>query len=45
MLFDEFAEAQTLVQLANENQAPVGGDSGPMEIDLQRSVERKLIGP
>jgi hypothetical protein len=44
VLADQIAEAQTLVQLANQNQAAVGGDSGSLEIDLQSSVERKLKG-
>jgi hypothetical protein len=44
VLADPIAEAQTLVQLAHQNQAAVGGDSGSLEIDLQSSVERKLKG-
>ena len=43
-LSDQMAEGQTRVQLANQNQAAVGGDSGSLEIDLQRSVERELKG-
>ena len=39
---DEFTEAQTFVQLTNQNQAAVGGDSRTLEIDLQRGVEGKL---
>ena len=38
VLGDEFAEALRVVQLTHQNQAAVGGDSRPLEIDLQRSV-------
>ena len=44
MLGDEFAEAQTLVQLTHQNQAPVGGDPRTLEIDLQGGVEGELKG-
>jgi hypothetical protein len=44
VLSHQIAEAQTLVQLANQNQAAVGGDSGSLEIDLQRSVQGELKG-
>jgi hypothetical protein len=41
-LQDEFAQSQEFVQLANHNQATVGGNSGTLEIDSQRGVERAL---
>jgi hypothetical protein len=43
-LGDEFAEAQTFVQLTNQNQAAVGGDTGTLEINLERGVEGELKG-
>jgi hypothetical protein len=42
MLGDEITEAQTFVQLTNQNQAAVGRDPGALEIDLERSVEGEL---
>jgi hypothetical protein len=42
MLGDEFAEAETFVQLAHQDEAPIRRDTRSLEIDLQRSVERKL---
>ncbi|HUE02781.1 MAG TPA: hypothetical protein VMR62_24660 [Bryobacteraceae bacterium] len=44
VLSDQFAEAQTFVQLAHQNQTAVGGDSRALEIDLQRSVKKELKG-
>jgi hypothetical protein len=38
---DEFAEAQTFVQLAHQNQATVGGDPRSLEIDLEGGVAGK----
>jgi hypothetical protein len=32
---NEIAEAQTLVQLAHRNEAPIRGDQRSLEIDLQ----------
>jgi hypothetical protein len=45
VLGDEITEAQTFVQLTNQNQATIGGDPRSLEIDLQRSVERELKRP
>jgi hypothetical protein len=44
VLWDEISQAESLVQFADHNQAPVGGDSGTLEIDLPRSVEGELKG-
>ncbi len=44
MLCDEGAEAQPLVQLADEDQAAIGGDPQSLELDLQRGLERELKG-
>ncbi len=44
LLCDEGAEAQPLVQLADEDQAAIGGDPQSLELDLQRGLERELIG-
>ena len=45
VLGDEIAEAQAFVQLADQNQAAVGGDPRSLEIHLQRGVEGKLKWP
>ena len=45
MLGDEITEAQTLVQLTNQNQTAVGGDPRSLEIHLQGSVKGKLKRP
>jgi hypothetical protein len=42
--FDQFTQTETLVQLPHQNQATVGGDPRPLEIDLQGSVEGELKG-
>ena len=42
VLGDEFAEAETFVQLAHQDEAPIRCDARSLEIDLQRSVEREL---
>jgi len=39
VLFDEFSEAESLVEFPHQNQAAVGGDAGTLEIDLERGVE------
>jgi hypothetical protein len=44
VLWDEISQAESLVPFADHNQAPVGGDSGTLEIDLPRSVEGELKG-
>ena len=44
MLFDEFSEAEALVEFAHQDQAAVGGDAGTLEIDPERSVEGELKG-
>jgi hypothetical protein len=41
---DQFIQTQTFVQLSPQNQATVGGDARPLEIDLQGSVEGELKG-
>jgi hypothetical protein len=38
------SQAESLVPFADHNPAPVGGDSGTLEIDLPRSVEGELKG-
>src|ERR1035437_4707725 len=45
MPFYEHAQAQTLIQLAHQNQTTVGGHPSALEIDLQRAVEGELKGP
>jgi len=35
---------QSLIQLANQNQATIGSHSRSLEIDLQGSIERELKG-
>ena len=42
MLFDEFSEAESLVEFAHQNQAVVGGDAGPLKLDLERGIEGEL---
>jgi hypothetical protein len=42
VLGDEFAEAQTFIQFAHQDEAAIRRDARPLEIDLQRSVEREL---
>ena len=44
MLFDEFSEAESLVEFAHQNHAAVGGDAGTLEIDFERGVEGELKG-
>ncbi len=44
VLFDEFVQPQTFVQLTNQIQAAVGGDPRSLRICLQRSLEGKLKG-
>ncbi len=39
MLRDEVAEPQPFVQLAHEDQATIGGDPRPLELDLQRGLK------
>jgi hypothetical protein len=41
----EFAQAETFVQLAHQNQATVGGHSRALKLDPQSGVERELKGP
>jgi hypothetical protein len=41
---DEVAKTQPLVQLTHENRATIRGDARPLELDLQRCVERELKG-
>src|ERR1700730_217390 len=45
MPFYEYAQAQTLIQLAHQNQTTVGGHPSALEIDLQRAIEGELKGP
>ena len=40
--FDEFSETELLVEFAHQDQATVGSDAGPLEIDFERGVEREL---
>ena len=42
VLGDEFAEAQTFVQLAHQNQTTIGGDARSLKIDPEGGVEREL---
>ncbi|OFV99967.1 MAG: hypothetical protein A3F68_01420 [Acidobacteria bacterium RIFCSPLOWO2_12_FULL_54_10] len=42
MLFNKFAEAQTFVQLARQNQTAVRGDPRSLESNPQKLVERQL---
>ena len=44
MLCNQVAEAQSLVHLAHEDQAAIGGDPRSLELDLQCGVERELKG-
>jgi hypothetical protein len=40
VLGDQFAEAQTFVQLAHQNQTAVGSDLRTLEIDPQEALKR-----
>ena len=42
VLFGELSQAEPFVQLAHQNQAPVGRERRSLEIDLQSRVEGKL---
>ena len=42
---DEITEAQTFLQLTNQNQATVGGNPRSVEIHLQKSVKGELKWP
>ena len=44
MLFREFAESQTFVQLPHQNQAGVRGNARSLKIDPHGSIERELKG-
>jgi hypothetical protein len=44
VLPEELAESPTLAQLAHDNQADAGGDSGILKIDLHKGVEGELKG-
>jgi hypothetical protein len=41
---DELLQTQSLIQLANQNQAAIGSHAGTFEIDLERGVEGELKG-
>jgi hypothetical protein len=41
---DELVQTQSLIQLANQNQAAIGSHAGALEIDLERGVEGELKG-
>jgi len=42
MLLDQFPEAESLIQIAHQDQTAVGGDPRTLKIDPQRRVEGKL---
>ena len=42
VLFNEFAELQTFVQLTHQQEAAIGGDPRSLEIDVQRGIKREL---
>jgi len=42
MLFRQFSEPESLVELAHQDQAAVGSTAGTLEIDLERGVEGEL---
>src|ERR1700730_9061277 len=42
VFLDELLQTQSLIQLANQNQATIGSHSRSLEIDLQRSIEQEL---
>jgi hypothetical protein len=42
MLVDQFAKAESLVELTHQDQTAVGGDTRTWEIDLERGVEGEL---
>ena len=44
MLRDQFAEPESLVEFAHQDQAAVGSDARTLEIDLERGVEGELKG-
>jgi len=44
MFLDEMLQNLSLIQLANQNQATIGGHSRSLEIDLQGCFERELNG-
>src|ERR1700676_1198230 len=39
---DEFPEAQAFVQLPHQHQATIRSHPRPLEVDLQRAIEREL---
>ena len=42
MVFDQFSEPKSLVELAHRNQTCVGSYPRPLKSDLQKAVERRL---
>jgi len=44
MLFHQFPEPESLVEFPHQDQVAVGGDTGTLEIDLERGVKRELKG-
>ena len=44
VFLDELVQIQSLIQFANQNQAPVGSNSRSLEIDLQGRIKRELKG-
>jgi len=44
VLFDEFSEAESLVEFPHQNQSAVGGYAGTLEIDLESGIEGELKG-
>jgi hypothetical protein len=42
--FDESSEPESLVEFAHQDQAAVGSDAGPLEIDLEGGVKGELKG-
>ena len=44
MLGDDRLQAEAFIQLADQNQARVGGDARSLKRDFQKPVERELKG-
>lgn len=44
MLGNEITEAQSLIQLTNQDQTTIGGNARSLEVDLEKTVERELKG-
>jgi hypothetical protein len=44
MLLDQFSQSESLVELADQDQAAVGSDARALKIDLEGGIEGQLKG-